>query len=142
LTSYNSSGVGILALYTLFICFSVLRWYIRRDNHDLEIWGLERFSRIVRGDGHASDLKCEAVQRQLPIDLAAMSRSERSSKLLEYTALSSRVFRVHVDGARVVEVTPTVSIIWCLRSRFDLDLALHVARHYVSCVPQAKRHAG
>jgi hypothetical protein len=34
----NSSGsVGVLALLALFICFSVLRWYIRRDDQDLAI---------------------------------------------------------------------------------------------------------
>jgi hypothetical protein len=47
-----------------------------------------------------------------------------------------------VDGTRVVKVTHAVSTIWCLGSRFDLDLALHVARRYVSCVPQTKRHVG
>jgi hypothetical protein len=71
-----------------------------------------------------------------------MTRGERSSKLLEHTTLTSCVFGVVVDGAGVVEVTPAVSTIWCLGSRFDLDLALHVARHYMICVPQAKRHAG
>jgi hypothetical protein len=64
-----------------------------------------------------------------------MSYGERSSKLLDHTTLVSRVFGVLVDGARVVKVTPTVSMSWCLGSRFDLDLALHVARGYVSCVP-------
>jgi hypothetical protein len=135
LTSYNSGSVGVLALYALFICLSVLRWYIRGDDQDLAIWSLEHFSRIVRGDGHAGDLKREAVRRQLPVDLAAVSRGERSSKLLEHTALASRVFRVIVDGAGVVEVTPAVSTNWCLESKFDLNLALHVARHYMSCVP-------
>jgi hypothetical protein len=47
-----------------------------------------------------------------------------------------------VDGARVVEVTPAVPMMCSLGSRFDLDLALHVARRYVSYVPQAKRHVG
>jgi hypothetical protein len=71
-----------------------------------------------------------------------MGRGESSTKLLEHTALASRVFRVLVDGARVVEVAPAVSRIWCLRSRFDLDLVLHVARRHVSCIMQTKRHAG
>jgi hypothetical protein len=70
-----------------------------------------------------------------------MSRGERSSKLLEHMSLASRVFGVRVDGAGVVEVTPAVSTIWCLGSRFDLDLALHVTRCYMSCIMQAKRHA-
>jgi hypothetical protein len=38
------------------------------------------------------------------------------------------VFGVLVDAVRVVEVTP-------------VDLALDLARCYVSCIPQAKRHA-
>jgi hypothetical protein len=119
-----------------------LRWYIRRDDQDLAIWSLELFSRIVQGDGRAGDLKCEAVRRLLLVDLAVMSRGERSSKLLEHMALASRVFGVLVDGAGVIEVTPMVTTIWCLGSRFDLDLALHEARCYMSCILQAKRHAG
>jgi hypothetical protein len=47
-----------------------------------------------------------------------------------------------VDGARVIEVTPAVPTVWSLGSRFNLDLALHVARRYVSYVPQTKGHAG
>jgi hypothetical protein len=72
----------------------------------------------------------------------ATSHGERSSKLLEDTALESRVFGVLVDGVGVIKMTPAVPMIWCLGSRFDLDLVLHVAGRYVSCVPQAKRHAG
>jgi hypothetical protein len=94
------------------------------------------------GDGRTGDLKREVVRRWPPVDLAAMSRGERSSKLLEYRALPSCVFRILVDGSRIVEMTPAVSTIWCLVSKFDLDLALHVAGCYTSCVPQAKRHAG
>jgi hypothetical protein len=75
-------------------------------------------------------------------ELAALSRCERSAKLLEHMALANRVFGVFVDGAMVVEVTPAVSTMWGLRSTFDLDLVLHVARRYVRCIPQAKRHAG
>jgi hypothetical protein len=71
-----------------------------------------------------------------------MSRGERSSKLLDHTALASHVFGVLVDGARVVEVTPVVSTIWCLGSRFDLDLALHVVRCYMRCITHTKRYAG
>jgi hypothetical protein len=70
-----------------------------------------------------------------------MSRSKRSSKLLEDATLVGRVFGILVDRAGFIEVTPTVSTIWCLGSRFDLDLALHVAGCYMSCVTQAKRHA-
>jgi hypothetical protein len=63
-------------------------------------------------------------------------------KLLEYTTLASRVFGVLVDGVGVIEMTPAVPTIWCLGSIFHLDLAFHVAGHYVSYVSQAKRHAG
>jgi hypothetical protein len=56
---------------------SVLRWFIREDDQDLAIWILEHFTRIVRGDGRAGDLKREVVRRWLPVDLAAMSRGER-----------------------------------------------------------------
>jgi hypothetical protein len=42
----------------LFICLSILRWYIHKDDQDLAIYGLELFSQIVRGDGCAGDLKC------------------------------------------------------------------------------------
>jgi hypothetical protein len=71
-----------------------------------------------------------------------MGRSKRSSKLLEDTALASRVLGILVDRAGFVEVTPAASMIYCLGSRFDLDLEFHVAGCYVSCVPQAKRHVG
>jgi hypothetical protein len=118
-----------------------LRWYICRDNQDIAIWDLEYFSRIGRGDGRTSDLNREAIRGRLTIDLVMMGRGERSTKLLEHTALASCVFMVLMDGARVIEVAPVVSAIWCLGSRFDLDLALHVAIRYVGCVPQAKRHA-
>jgi hypothetical protein len=34
----NSSGsIGVLALLALFICLSILRWYICRDDQDLAI---------------------------------------------------------------------------------------------------------
>jgi hypothetical protein len=71
-----------------------------------------------------------------------MSRVERSAKLLVLTALASCVFGVLVDRTRIIEVTPAVPMMWGLGSRFDLDLVLHVARRYMSCVPQTKRHAG
>jgi hypothetical protein len=131
----NSVDVGVLALHTLFICLSDLRWYICRDNQDLAIYSLELFSRIVWGDSCAGDLKHEGVRRWLPVHLAVMSRSKRSSKLFEDAALVSRVFGILVDRAGFIEVTPTFSTICCLRSRFDLDFTLHVAGCYVSCVP-------
>jgi hypothetical protein len=71
-----------------------------------------------------------------------MGRGKRSSKLLEDMALASRVLGILMDRAGFVEVTHVVSTIWCPGSRFDLDLALHVAGCYVSRVSQAKRHAG
>jgi hypothetical protein len=64
------------------------------------------FSWIVQRDSCADDLKREAVWRHLPIYLAAISRSERSSKILEDTTLASRVFGILVDRERFVEVTP------------------------------------
>jgi hypothetical protein len=56
-----------------------------------------------------------------------MGRSERSTKLLEDTALASRVFGILMDRAGFVEVTLAASTILGLGSRFNLDLALHVA---------------
>jgi hypothetical protein len=58
---------------------------------------------------------------------AAMSRGKRSSKLLENTALACGVFGVFVDRAWLIEVIPVASMILVAESRFDLDLALHVA---------------
>jgi hypothetical protein len=63
LLSNSSGSVGIFSLLTLRICLSVLRWYICKDDQDLAIWGLEFFSRIIRGDRCVSDLKREAVWR-------------------------------------------------------------------------------
>jgi hypothetical protein len=40
-----------------------------------------------------------------------MSRGERSSKILEDTALASRVFGILMDRAGFVKVTPAVSTI-------------------------------
>jgi hypothetical protein len=37
LSSDSSGGVGIFTLLTLRVCFSVLRWYICRDDQDLAI---------------------------------------------------------------------------------------------------------
>jgi hypothetical protein len=56
-----------------------------------------------------------------------MGRSERSTKLLEDTTLASRVFGILVDRAGFIEVILAASTIFGLGSRFDLDLALHVA---------------
>jgi hypothetical protein len=68
LLSSNSSGsVGILALLTLLIGFSILRRYIRRDDQDLAIYSLELLSRIVRGDSCVGNLKCEVIRRCLSV---------------------------------------------------------------------------
>jgi hypothetical protein len=80
LSSNSSSGVGVLAL--LFICLSILRWYICRDNQDLAIKSLELFSWIVRGDSRAGDLEREVVRRRLSVQLVVMGHSEGSTKLL------------------------------------------------------------
>jgi hypothetical protein len=37
LSSNSSSSVGVLTLLVLFIGFSVLRWYISRNDQDLAI---------------------------------------------------------------------------------------------------------
>jgi hypothetical protein len=72
------------------------------------------------------------------VQLAAMGHSERSTKLLEDTALACHVFGILVDRAGFVEEAPTASTILCLGSRLDLDLAFHVAGGYVSSIVQAK----
>jgi hypothetical protein len=111
----------------------------RPRSSDLESQALPR---IVRGDSRAGDLERKEVQRQLSIHLAAMSHSERSTKLLEDTTLACYVFRILVDRAGFVELVHAASMILYMGSRFDQDLALHVAGCYVSCVAQAKMRAG
>jgi hypothetical protein len=37
LLTNSSGGVGVLSLMALFVCFSILRWYIHRDDQDLAI---------------------------------------------------------------------------------------------------------
>jgi hypothetical protein len=127
LSSHSSGSVGVFSLLMLRICLSVLRWYICRDDQDLAIWGLEFFSRIIRGDRCVSDLKREAVRRRFLVQSAAMSRCKRSSKLLENTALACGVLRVFMDRAGFIEVISAASTILMAESRFDLDLALHAA---------------
>jgi hypothetical protein len=104
-----------------------LRWYICRDDQDLTIQSLELFSRIVRGDCCVGDLERKAVWRQLLVQLVAVRRDNRLAKLLEDTAPACDVFGVFVDRAGLIEVTPAASTILMEESRFDLDLALHVA---------------
>jgi hypothetical protein len=126
LSSDSSVGVGVFTLLTLRVCFSVLRWYICRDDQDLTIQSLEFFSRIVRGDCCVGDLECKAVQRRLLVQLVAVSRGNRSAKLFEDTALACGVLGVLMDGTGLVKVTTTASTILMVEYRVDLDLALHV----------------
>jgi hypothetical protein len=51
------------------------------------------------------------------------------------------VLRILMDREGLIEVIPAPSTILCMGSSFDMDLALHIAGCYVSCVLQAKRHA-
>jgi hypothetical protein len=37
LSSDSSGGVGVFTLLTLRVCFSILQWYICRDDQDLAI---------------------------------------------------------------------------------------------------------
>jgi hypothetical protein len=71
-----------------------------------------------------------------------VGRSKRLTKLLEDTALARRVFGLLMEWAGFIEMTPAASTILGPGSGFNLDLALHVARCYTSCVAQAKMHAG
>jgi hypothetical protein len=73
------------------------------------------------------DLEHKAVRRRLLVQQAAVGRSKRSAKLLEDTALALRVFGLLVDRAGFIEAIPAASTILRVGSRFDLDLALHVA---------------
>jgi hypothetical protein len=65
-----------------------------------------------------------------------MCCEERSKKLFEHTTLVSRVFGVLVDRERVIDMTSADSTMYDLGSRFDLDLILHVAGCYMSCIMQ------
>jgi hypothetical protein len=105
----------------LLIGFPILRWYISKDDQDLAIKGLELLSRVVRGDGCADDLKREVIRRCVSVYQTTVGRNKRSTELLEYTALVCGVVGV------LIEVAPAASTILGLGSRFELDLALHVA---------------
>jgi hypothetical protein len=67
------------------------------------------------------------VQRRLPVHLAVIGRSKRSSKLVDDMALASRVLGILVDRIGFIKVTPAASRVWYLGSKFDQDLAHHVA---------------
>jgi hypothetical protein len=71
-----------------------------------------------------------------------MSCGKRSTKLFEDTTLACGVLGVLVDRTGLIKVIPVASTILRVESRFNLDLALHVAGCYVSGIAQAKRHAG
>jgi hypothetical protein len=73
------------------------------------------------------DLERKTVQRRLLVQPAAVGRSERSAKLLEDTALACGVIGLLMDRAGFIEVIPAASTILRVESRFDLDLAFHVA---------------
>jgi hypothetical protein len=88
------------------------------------------------------DLERKAVRRRNLVQPAAVGRGKRSAKLLEDTALACGVLGVLVDMTGLVKVILAASTILRVASRFDLDLALHVAGCYVSGFAQAKRHAG
>jgi hypothetical protein len=73
------------------------------------------------------DLKRKAFWRRLLVQPAAVSRGKRSAKLFEDTTLACGVLGVLVDRAGLIDVIPAASTILMVKSRFDLDLALHVA---------------
>jgi hypothetical protein len=56
-----------------------------------------------------------------------VSRGERSAKLLEDMALACGVLGLLMNREEFIEVIPAASTILGLGSRFNLDLALHVA---------------
>jgi hypothetical protein len=58
--------------------------------------------------------------------MAVVGRSERSTKLLEYTTQACGVFGLLVDRAGFIEVISVASTILRVKSRVDLDLAFHV----------------
>jgi hypothetical protein len=73
------------------------------------------------------DLERKAVWRRLLVQPAAVSRSKRSAKCFEDTALACGVLGIFMDRTGLVKVIPAASTILMVESRFDLDLALHVA---------------
>jgi hypothetical protein len=73
------------------------------------------------------DLERKAVWRRLFVHPATVSRSKGSTKLLEDMTLACSVFRFLVDRAGFIEVIPASSTILRVESRFDLNLAFHVA---------------
>jgi hypothetical protein len=73
------------------------------------------------------DLERKAVWRRLLVQPAAVSGGKRSAKRFEDTALACGVLGIFMDRTGLVKVIPAASTILMVESRFDLDLALHVA---------------
>jgi hypothetical protein len=73
------------------------------------------------------DLERKAVRRRLLVHPTAVSRGEGSTKLLEDTTLACGVLGLLVNRAGFIKVIPVISTILGLGSRFNMDLALHVA---------------
>jgi hypothetical protein len=73
------------------------------------------------------DLERKVVRRRLLVYPTTVSHGERSTKLLEDTALACGVLGLLVNRGGFVEVIPVASTILGLGSRFNLDLALHEA---------------
>jgi hypothetical protein len=73
------------------------------------------------------NLERKVVWRRLLVQPVAVSRGKRSAKLFEDTALACGVLGIFMDRAGIVKVIPAASTILMVESRFDLDLALHVA---------------
>jgi hypothetical protein len=87
------------------------------------------------------DLELKAVRRRLLVQPAAVSRGKRSVKLFEDTTLACGVLGIFMDTAGFIDVIPAASTVLRIKSRFNLDHALHVAGCYLSGIAQAKRHA-
>jgi hypothetical protein len=74
------------------------------------------------------DLERKAVWRQFLVQPVAVGRDKRSTKSFEDTALACSALRVLMERTGLVKVIPAGPTILRIESRFDLDLALHVAR--------------
>jgi hypothetical protein len=73
------------------------------------------------------DLERKAVRRRLLVQPAVVGRSKGSTKLLEDTTPACGVFGLLMDREGFIEVISAASMILSVESRFDLDLAFHVA---------------
>jgi hypothetical protein len=68
-----------------------------------------------------------AFRRRLLVHPAVVGCSKRLTKLFEDTTLVCGVFGLLMDRAGFIEVIPAASTILRVESRFNLDLAFHVA---------------